>query len=102
MTAKKVIGKNEATGKSLARKTQFDFSASESKAVYLAGDFNNWESQATPLKRNKRGIWKTSINLKPGRYEYRFIADGNWENDSSCCGCVPNGLASMNCVKIVD
>ncbi len=102
MATKKVIGKNEATGKDPARKIQFDFSASESEAVYLVGDFNNWDSQATPLKRDKKGIWKASINLKPGRYEYRFLVDGHWENDASCYGCVPNNLGSMNCVRIVD
>jgi len=102
MATKKVPGKNEATGKDLARKIQFDFSASESEAVYLAGDFNNWDTRATPLKRDNKGIWKTSINLKPGRYEYRFLADGNWENDASCSGCVPNGFGSMNCIKIVN
>jgi hypothetical protein len=54
------------------------------------------------MKKDKKGIWKTTISLKPGRYEYRFIADDNWENDPSCAGCVPNEFGTLNCIKIVE
>jgi hypothetical protein len=40
--------------------------------------------------------------VMPGRYEYRFLRDGNWENDRSCSGCVPNDFGSLNCVRIVE
>jgi 1,4-alpha-glucan branching enzyme len=102
MVTKKATGKNEATEKVTARKVQFDFIAREAKAVHLLGNFNNWDSQATPLKMNKKGIWGTSVQLKAGRYEYRFLVDDNWENDASCFGCVPNDFGSMNCVRIVE
>jgi 1,4-alpha-glucan branching enzyme len=102
MATKKATAKNEAKGTGRAKKVQFDFSASEAKAVHLAGDFNNWDSQATPLKMDKKGIWKTTFNLQPGRYEYRFLVDGNWENSTSCSGCIPNSFGSMNCVRIVE
>jgi len=102
MATKKATGKDKAMAKSPTRKIQFDFSASEAAAVHLAGDFNNWDSQATPLRMDKKGLWKTTISLKPGRYEYRFLVNGNWENGVSCSNCVPNGFGSMNCVRIVD
>jgi hypothetical protein len=54
------------------------------------------------MKKDKKGIWKTTLSLKPGRYEYRFFTDGKWENDPSCCGCVPNEFGSLNCVRIVE
>jgi 1,4-alpha-glucan branching enzyme len=89
-------------GKSKAKKVQFEFPAPEAQKVYLAGDFNNWDPSANPMKKDKKGIWKTALSLKPGRYEYRFLVDGNWENDPSCRGCVPNEFGSQNCVRIVE
>lgn len=85
-----------------ARKVLFEFSAPEASQVSLSGDFNNWDTNANPMKKDKKGVWKTSISLKPGRYEYRFFADGNWENDLSCSCCVPNEFGSQNCVRTVE
>ena len=87
--------------KVLTKKVQFEFPASEAQEVYLAGDFNNWDASANPMKKDKKGIWKISLSLKPGRYEYRFLVDGNWVNDPACCDCVPNEFGSQNCVRIV-
>jgi 1,4-alpha-glucan branching enzyme len=101
MVTKKTAGKSEVKSKSPAL-TNFEFSAPEAQKVSLGGDFNNWDTQATPMKKNKNGIWKVTVNMKPGRYEYRFFVDGKWENDLSCTGCVPNEFGSMNCVKIVE
>ncbi len=89
-------------GKTKAKKVQFEFLAPEALKVFLAGDFNNWDTSVNPMKKDKKGVWKTAFSLKPGRYEYRFLVDGNWENDPSCCDCVPNEFGSMNCVRIVE
>jgi hypothetical protein len=93
--------KSPTKAKETVVKTKFEFSASEAKEVYLVGDFNNWITHATPMKKEKNGLWKTSLPLKPGRYEYRFFVDDNWVSDLSCSGCVPNEFGTMNCVIIV-
>jgi len=36
--------------------------------------------------------------LTPGRYEYRFLVDGQWRNDPECAECVANPFGSENCV----
>jgi 1,4-alpha-glucan branching enzyme len=102
MVEKRSAGTPKAKTKILTRKVQFEFPASEAQEVYLAGDFNNWDSSANAMKKDKKGLWKTTLSLKPGRYEYRFLVDGNWENDPSCCDCVPNEFGSQNCVRIVE
>jgi len=84
------------------KRVQFEFLAPEAQEVYLAGDFNDWGTSASPMKKDKKGIWKTALSLNPGRYEYRFLVDGNWGNDPSCCDCVPNEFGTQNCVRIVD
>ena len=89
-------------GKSKTKKVPFEFLAPDAQEVRLAGDFNDWDAKAGRMKKDKKGIWKTTVSLTPGRYEYRFLKDGSWENDPSCCDCVPNEFGSQNCVKIVE
>ncbi len=102
MLAKKSIGTPRAKTKILTKKIQFEIIVPEAQEVYLTGDFNNWDTSMKPMKKDKKGIWKTALSLNPGRYEYRFLVDGKWENDPSCCNCVPNEFGSHNCVRIVE
>lgn len=81
---------------------KFEFLAPDAKEVYLGGSFNNWDALAKPMKKDKKGIWKATVKLVPGRYEYRFFVDGNWENDPSCPGSVINDFGSINCVRVVE
>jgi len=54
----------------------------QAKDVNLAGDFNGWTPQANPMKNGVRpGLWRTSLDLKPGRYKYRLVVDGRWVTD---------------------
>jgi 1,4-alpha-glucan branching enzyme len=85
--AKKKVGKV---------KIAFEFFAPESKKVQLAGTFNAWKPVS--LKKTSEGKWAASIDLEPGRYEYRFFVDGTWQNDQKQCECVPNAFGSWNCV----
>ena len=102
MATKKEAVKSEAKSKSISTvKIQFVFPAPEAQTVYLRGDFNDWDTFANPMEKDKKGIWKVTVNLKPGRYEYRFFVDEKWEKDPSCTECVPNDFGSMNCVRIV-
>jgi 1,4-alpha-glucan branching enzyme len=67
----------------------------------VAATFNNWNSSKHPMKKDKKGIWKKSLSLKPGQYEYRYLVDGQWENDPSCPSVVANEFGSQNNLKIV-
>jgi 1,4-alpha-glucan branching enzyme len=102
MTERKESGKGAKARKSADGKVKFEFAASEAREVFLAGDFNNWDTRTNPMKKDKKGVWKATLPLAPGRYEYRFLADGQWENDPSCCSCVPNQFGSMNSVRTVE
>lgn len=76
---------------------EFRYECSAAKEVYLAGDFNNWSFDCLPLQRNGDGIWTARVRLSPGRHEYRFIVDGDWQNDPHACGVIPNEFGSCNC-----
>jgi 1,4-alpha-glucan branching enzyme len=82
-------------------KTEFSVSASQAKSVFVAGDFNEWNLSLHPLKKNKQGVWKTSLALGPGQYEYRFFVDGEWQNDPNCSSFVENPFGTLNCLKIL-
>ena len=103
MAKKKKTGKGESGEKplTLTRKVQLELFAPEAQEVHVVGDFNHWNTNANPMEKDEKGIWRASLMLRPGRYEYRFIVDGNWENDPSCSSCVPNDFGSKNCVRIV-
>lgn len=90
-----------AKGKSLPRKVRFEYKAPEAMDVHLVGDFNGWDTGNNPMEKDENGIWKTSISLRPGRYEYRFIEDGTWQNDAACSSRVPNEFGSWNCIRFV-
>ncbi|MHC4244450.1 MAG: AAA family ATPase, partial [Planctomycetota bacterium] len=50
--------------------------------VQIAGDFNNWQPEYTPMQKvGESGIWKTEMNLITGRYRYRLVVDGQWQQD---------------------
>jgi len=90
---------NSFTGASVSNKeTEFKFHAPEAKKVELGGCFNKWKADKNPLKKDATGNWTTSLKLKPGRYEYRYLVDGVWQNAQDSGFCVPNGLGSWNCV----
>jgi len=79
------------------RTVTFTLQAPDASEVMLAGDFNNWQGSKTPLKKGKNG-WQKKIVLKPGKYEYKFVVDGNWINDPNNSWCVTNSYGSQNSV----
>ena len=91
----------KAIKKSSLKVIDFKFYAPLSKKVKLGGDFNKWKPAS--LKNSKKGIWSTNLKLKPGRYEYKFQIDGNWENDNQRqTELVSNGLGEANNVIVVE
>jgi 1,4-alpha-glucan branching enzyme len=84
------------------KKVAFSFLAPEAESVALAGDFNDWEPMRHPMKKDKKGVWKVSLNLAPGTYQYKFFVDGAWVNDLNCADSVLNPFGGLNCVKKVE
>lgn len=52
------------------------------QSVQVAGDFNNWKPEEAPLhKVGDSGIWQVQMKLPAGRYRYRLVVDGQWQQD---------------------
>ncbi len=48
--------------------------------IFLSGNFNNWSTTHTPMEKTDSG-WIARVHLKPGKYFYKYIVDGNWIYD---------------------
>jgi len=68
------------------------------RRVCVAGTFNNWQPEKTPLRQNEGGEWEIALSLAPGDYEYRFVADGEWLDDPLAGRHVTNPYGSENAV----
>jgi 1,4-alpha-glucan branching enzyme len=52
--------------------------------VNIVGEFNDWDTTATPMSRNRSDAnWKVTIDLEAGqRHRFRYLVDGKeWLND---------------------
>jgi len=96
-TAKRTTsGKKPA--KTATKRISFNLSAPEAQEVILSGSFNGWDPKARALKCDKKGVWRTWLNLPSGQYEYRYIANGHWQEDPSCNERLANPYGSHNSV----
>ena len=86
---------------SKSKKVVFSLLAPHAQHVSVAGDFNGWDTASHAMKKDQAGIWKLSVNLAPGSYQYRFLVDGAWQNDPQSTDCVPNPFGTLNCVRQV-
>lgn len=69
--------------------------------VYVAGSFNQWNPEATPLIALGNGKWSKELTLPAGRYEYRFVVDGHWITDPNGKETVPNPYGSANSILTI-
>ena len=71
------------------------------KSVNLFGTFNGWDRSNLIMQKDS-GIYKISIPLEPGRYEYRFYIDGEEILDPANPENAPNGAGSLNSVLFIN
>ena len=83
------------------KKQTFRFSAPSATSVVLVGDFTHWQQKGVALKKGHDGIWTGSVELAPGRHTYRFIVDGEWQDDPECAVRVPNPYGTQDMVRQV-
>lgn len=84
--------------KQIKKKVEFKLDAPAAKAVHLAADFTGWQEKPLALSRQKTGIWKVAVSLPSGAYQYRFLVDGQWQDDPSCTTRCLNDFGVENCV----
>lgn len=57
--------------------------APDASSVAIVGEFNGWDTEAHPMKRQINGDYTITLELEAGReYQYRYLIDHcRWEND---------------------
>jgi hypothetical protein len=80
-------------------RVHFEYRAPLAGAVSVAGDFNGWRPEATPLARGPGGLWTAEVPLAPGRrYQYMLVVDGAWVTDPSAAVLADDGFGGQNAV----
>lgn len=87
--------------KSLLHPVRIEFHHEQAQAVFIAGTFNDWNPITTPMIALGEGRWVKELTLPPGRYEYRFVVDGEWFSDPAASEQAPNPHGSSNSVIVV-
>ena len=76
----------------------------------LAGDFTGWAPDDPRWRMRWNGeYFELTVELPPGRYQYRFVIDGSWNDPREAfatsepvpSGIVPDGIGSWNAVLIL-
>ena len=78
-----------------------EFSHPTATAVGIAGTFNDWRPEATPMVDMGQGRWLKELVLPAGTYEYLFVADGQWLADPLAQATAPNPFGGVNSVVTV-
>jgi 1,4-alpha-glucan branching enzyme len=104
--AKKENNRISSKGKTKSAKAtqetiELSFYSPGATNVFVAGEFNGWDTNSLPMKRDKDGIWKAKLNLLPGRYEYKLFADGGWVEDLPDAETASNPFGTKNFIVSV-
>lgn len=76
----------------------FVVAAAGARSVRLAGDFNEWNPDRTPMQPLRDGAFFARLPLGPGRYRYRYVIDGQWLRDPANPYMEQNPYGEMNSV----
>ena len=70
--------------------------ANEAKQISLLGEFNDWNKEETPLKKQKDGTFKAILELEIDKdYQFKYLIDGDlWINDEAADKYVPAGIGA--------
>ena len=80
---------------------ELKLTAPKARSVSVAGTFNGWDSKSDPLSKESGGVWRAFLQLSPGRYEYRFVVDGQWQEDPGAKESAFNPYGGRNSVLVV-
>lgn len=64
----------------------------------VAGSFNDWRPDATPMISLGNGRWVKELVLPSGDYEYCLVVDGEWMPDPLAKETVRNPFGGLNAV----
>src|SRR5262245_39948193 len=75
----------------------------QASRVSLVGDFNGWDTKATPMmKAVPQGTyWSVTLPLTAGRHLYAFVVDSQWVADQHALLAPDDGFGRPTSVRLV-
>ena len=75
----------------------------DAQTVHVVGSFNDWRTGTIPLEdRDHDGVWRATVVLPTGTYEYMFVVDGErWVTDHLADRLVEDDSGRENSILIV-
>jgi 1,4-alpha-glucan branching enzyme len=98
--AKNSKGQPSKTSSPVTNKVSLELVKPGARIVYVAGSFNEWKPEKTPLLPLGNGRWAGDLTVKPGRHEYLFVVDGQWLPDPNATETVQNPYGGKNSVLL--
>lgn len=80
----------------------FQYKEDTAQKVFVAGTFNNWDGRKGVMVKNAEGVWEAILKINPGRYTYKFKADGVWSLDPQNPVSADDGKGGRVSVLIVE
>ncbi len=81
------------------KRVTFEIEAEVGSKVTIAGSFNEWDDRKKELTdKDGNGLFKCTMLLTPGTYEYKFIVNGAWCLDPNNPNFIPNDQGTLNSV----
>lgn len=78
------------SAKRVAKPVNFWCLAPQAASVSVVGDFNNWDGNANPMRRQPDGSWTIQATLTHGHHQYYFLVDGHPTLDPRAQGVTRN------------
>lgn len=70
--------------------------------IKIAGDFNNWEPDSGVTTERHDDLLTKTLRVRPGRYQYRLIINGEWRADPTNPCHVTNEFGEINSLLEVE
>jgi 1,4-alpha-glucan branching enzyme len=70
--------------------------------VYLSGEFNDWAPSDLAMTKGDDGIWRITVELEPGKDEYKIEVDGTWMEDPENPDVAPDPYGGNNSILTVE
>lgn len=78
---------------------RIEFIDSNAQSVAIAGTFNDWRPEVSPMMMVGKGRWIKDLSLPPGIHEYCLVVDGyKWVPDPRARETVSNDYGGQNAV----
>jgi chromosome partitioning protein len=89
----------------VAREVLVRFRDPRAHDVRIAGDFNGWVPdkgvRSLIEADGEARVWTKILQLSPGRYQYRYVVDGEWREDPNNPDGVPSNVGGRNSILVV-